>query len=132
MATTTALITLASTDLTNDNLSLSKTSTLTEAGNSTGLTQTSGAGRKTTASVSEYTLLAASDYTADKAHKLYLANTSSTATEFFTVKINTQEVGRIYAGDWCFLPWTAVTSADIKITPSEATTMTLEHMLLNE
>ena len=42
MATTTATITLASTDLLTDELSLASTATLTTAGTSTGLTGTSG------------------------------------------------------------------------------------------
>ena len=42
MATTNATLTLSSSDLTSDTLSLSSTSTLSEAGNNTGLTQTTG------------------------------------------------------------------------------------------
>ena len=47
MATTTATITISSSDLLTDELSLTTTSTLTNAGGSTGVTQTSGLGRKT-------------------------------------------------------------------------------------
>lgn len=132
MATTTANITLSSADLTGDALSLTQTSTLTKAGTATGLDQTSGVGRKTTTSNTIYTLFTAANYTADKAHKVYLRNTSSTATEFFTVTVNTQEIGEIYAGDWAFFPWTAATGADIKITPSVTATMTLEYMIIFE
>ena len=111
MATTTATITLSSTDLTSDALSLSKTSTITKAGTPTGLTQTSGVGRKTTASNSQYTLLDAleTQYTNDKASKVYVLNTSTTATEYFIITIGTQVVGRIYAGDWAFIPWASST-----------------------
>lgn len=132
MATTTATITLSSTDLTSDALSLSKTSTITKAGTTTGLTQTSGIGRKTTASSSEYTLFSASDtqYTDDKATKIYVLNTSTTSTEYFIITIGTQVVGRIYAGDWAFIPWAS--TADFKITPSETTEMTLEYAVIYE
>ena len=135
MATTTATLTLSSTDLLSDELALTTTSTLTQAGTTTGLVSTGGLGRKTTTSNSEYTLYAAANFTDDKAHKVYLKNTSSTAAEYFLVKIGGTEVGRIYAGDWVFLPWSAdttATDADIAITPSESTSMTLEYMLLNE
>lgn len=135
MATTTATLTLSSTDLLSDELALTTTSTLTQAGTATGLVSTGGLGRKTTTSNSEYTLYAAANFTDDKAHKVYLKNTSSTAAEYFLVKIGGTEVGRIYAGDWVFLPWSAdttATDADIAITPSESTSMTLEYMLLNE
>ena len=132
MATTTASITLASSDLTSDALSLSKTVTLTKAGTTTGLTQTGGLGRKTTSSSSIYTLFDASDaqFTDDKASKVYLLNTSSTATEHFIVTVGSQVVGRIYAGDWAFIPWAS--TADFKITPSESTEMTLEYMVIFE
>lgn len=132
MATTTATITLSSTDLTSDALSLSKTSTITKAGTTTGLTQTSGIGRKTTASSSQYTLFDATDtqYTDDKATKVYVLNTSTTSTEYFIITIGTQVVGRIYAGDWAFIPWSA--TADFKITPSETTEMTLEYAVIYE
>lgn len=132
MATTTAAITLSSTDLTSDALSLSKTATLTKAGTTTGLTQTGGLGRKTTNSSSQYTLFDSTDtqYTDDKATKVYVLNTSSTATEYFIITIGTQVVGRIYAGDWALIPWAS--TADFKITPSETTEMTLEYMVIFE
>lgn len=136
MATTTATFTLASTDLLSDELALTTSATLTQAGTATGLVSTSGLGRKTTTSSSQYTLFTAADYTDDGANKLFLKNTSSTAAEYFLVTIGDIECGRIYAGDWALLPWTADTGttpdADIKITPSVATSITLEYMLLNE
>ena len=130
MATTTATITLSSTDLLSDELSLNTTATLTGAGNSTGLTLASGLSRKKLASGhAEYTLFDGSDYTADKAHKVYLKNISTTATENFKITINAEEVGLLYAGDWALFPWSAHDNdCDIKIDPSAAD-MVLEHML---
>ena len=135
MATTTATITLSSSDLLSDELSLATTCTLTGAGNSTGLISTSGLGRKTTASASQYTLFAAADYTDDKAHKVYLKNTETAAGLYFLISIHDVEVGRIYAGDWALLPWSADTTgdnADFKITPSSSASHTLEYMLFAE
>ena len=135
MATITATVTINSTDLLSDELSLSTTATLTEAGNSTGLSGTSGLGRKTTSSSSQYILFDADDYPSGpaKAHKIYLKNTSSTASEYFTITHNAEDIGRIYAGDWAFFPWNNHDgAADIKITPSESTSMTLEYMLLTD
>ena len=130
MATTTATLTLASTDLLSDELALTTSATLTGAGNSTGVTNTSGLSRKTVAgSHAQYTLFDGTDYTADKAHKLYLKNISTTPTEFFLVTINGEDLGRIYAGDWALIPWSAHDADnDIKIDPS-ANDMTLEYML---
>jgi|TARA_B100000900_G_scaffold413238_1_gene436800 hypothetical protein len=130
MATTTATITINSTDILSDELSLSTTATLTNAGGSTGLTDVSGLARKTvTGGHAQYTLFDGSDYTADKAHKLYLKNISTTASEFFLITVNAEDVGRLYAGDWALIPWSAHDNdCDIKIDPS-ANDMTLEYML---
>ena len=56
MATTTATITLQSADLTGDALALSRTASLTKAGFTNGLDQTTGVGRMTTQSGSEKVL----------------------------------------------------------------------------
>ena len=117
MATTTATITLSSADLTGDALSLSTTATLTKAGTLTGLDQTTGVGRKTTTSNSQYTLVDKADYSDDKAHKVYIKNTSTVATENAIITIESPpQLGRLYAGDWALLPFNG--DQDIKITPS--------------
>ena len=132
MATTTAQLILTSTDLLSDSLSVSAIATLTTAGSSTGLTGTEGLGRKKTANTSEYTLFAAADATDDKAHKIYLKNMSTTAAEYFEVQVAGVVVGRLYAGDWAFIPWMANASTnDIKIDPS-ANSMVLEYMLFTD
>jgi len=112
MATTTATITINSTDLLTDELSLASTATLTTAGTSTGVTQTSGLARKTTSAASAAAIQAdilyrAGDYTANGANKVYIKNTSATPAEFFTVHIDQEQIGRLYAGDWMFMPWNA-------------------------
>ena len=133
MATTTATIVLSSTDLLSDELSLTSTATLTQAGNSTGLTGTEGLARKTvTGGHAQYTLFDGSAFTADKAHKVYLKNLSTTASEYFLITVNAEDVGRLYAGDWALIPWSAHDNDnDIKIDPS-ANDMTLEYMLFTD
>jgi hypothetical protein len=130
MATTTASITLSSSDLTGDALALSASTTLTKAGTVTGLDQTTGVSRKTYTSSSIQTLVAKGDYSDDKAHKVYIRNTSTVATENLIVTIESQLLGRLYAGDWCLLPFNG--DQDIKITPSVATAMTVEFMVIYE
>jgi hypothetical protein len=133
MATTTATLTLSSSDLTGDALSLSTTATLTKAGSATGLDQTSGVGRKTTTATTQYTLFDGSDYTADKAHKVYIKNTSTVLTEYVIVHMNAEAIGRLYGGDWMFFPWGATADTnDIKLTPSVATTLTVEYLIASE
>ena len=131
MATTTATITLSSADLLTDALSFSTTSTLTTAGTSTGIANTTGLARRTTSYASSgvidtTVLYKGDDYTDNGANKLYLKNTSTTAAEYFTVYLTGDrataahdastsaseitgltEVGRLYAGDWMFMPWNA-------------------------
>ncbi len=112
MATTTATITIASTDLLTDELSLASTSTLTKAGTSTGVSQTSGLARTNftvggSAPFTAKTIYRSDDATADGANKIYLKNLSTTATEYFTVFIDQEEMGRLYSGDWAFFPWSA-------------------------
>ena len=131
MATTTATITLSSTDLLSDELALNTTATLTAAGNSTGLTLASGLSRKKTGNTTEYTLFAAAGYTDDNAHKVYLKNISTTAAQYFEIQVAGTVVGKLYAGDWTLFPWSAdstSTNCDIDITPYAAD-MTLEYML---
>ena len=130
MATTTATLQLQSSDLTGDVLSLNQSSTLRKAGVSTGLDQTTGVGRKTNTSTSEYTLFDAADYTDSKAHKLYVRVVSSNATEFVTLSFGSTAIGRLYGGDFAFIPWLG--NSNINITPSVSTELVLEYFLIFE
>jgi len=127
MATTTATITLSSTDLLSDELALSTTSTLTTAGTATGVTQASGLSRKTTsaaaaAAIQANVLYRAGDYLANGANKVYIKNTSTTVAEFYTVVIDQEVVGRLYAGDWMFMPWIATSGTKALFTVTIAAT----------
>jgi len=127
MATTTATITLSSTDLLSDELALSTTSTLTTAGTATGVTQASGLSRKTTsaasaAAIQAVNLYRAGDYTANGSNKVYIKNTSTTAAEYFTVHVDQEELGRLYAGDWMFMPWNATSGTKAVFTVTIAAT----------
>ena len=133
MATTTATITINSSDLTGDALSLSTTTTLYKAGQTVGLENTSGIGRTKVTTGSAVVLYDGSDYDAAGSHKVYVANKSTDATEYFTITANAEEIGRLYAGDWAFFPWSAHDAdADIKYTASVTTGMVIEHMIISE
>ena len=96
MATTTATITLSSSDLTGDALSLSTTATLTKAGVTTGLDQTTGVARKFYATQqSNEGLILAADYTDDKAHKVYIKNTSTSRFLFSKEKFFLHEFNSV-------------------------------------
>ena len=114
MAITAGLtLTSGADDLTSDALSLSVSTGLTKAGLSTALTETSGLARTnfTVGGSSPFTskvIYRANDATSNGANKVYLKNMSTTASEYFTVYIDQEEMGRLYAGDWAFFPWSAV------------------------
>jgi len=125
-------LTSAAGDLTTDALALSTSTSLTTAGTSTAISQTAGLARKTTESTSQYTLFDGDAYS-DGAHKIYLKNTESTAGLYFVIEINSEQMGKLYAGDWAFFPWEAnADTNDIKITPSTSASHTLEYMLFYE
>ena len=109
MATTTATVTLASDDLLSNVLSLTSTATLTKAGLSTGLDLVSGLSRTNFLDnpIHQKLIYRGDDATKDGANKVYMKNLSTTAAEYFTIYINSEEMGRLYAGDWAFFPWKA-------------------------
>jgi len=112
MATTIATISLTSTDLLSSALAFTSSSPLSTAGSATGLTLTSGLARTTTSYASSgviesTNLYRSNDATDSGANKVYLKNLSTTPAEFFTVYIDQEEMGRLYAGDWAFFPWSA-------------------------
>ena len=86
--------------------------------------------RKTFTTTSIQTLIAKADFTDDRAHKVYVRNTSTTATENLIVTIESQLLGRLYAGDFMFIPFNG--DQDIKITPSVSTAMTVEFLVIYE
>jgi len=120
----TAAITLTSgaDDLVSNALALSLSTALTKAGTSTAIDNTTGLARKTTTTTDQYTLLLADQYTPDKAHKLYMKNTSTVAAEFFTIHIDDEKLGLMYAGDWCLLPWAATNGVKAAFTVTFAAT----------
>jgi hypothetical protein len=108
MATVTAGLTLSSEDLTSNGLVLSTSGNLKKAGQKrTNLDNTTGIARKSTTSTDQYTIFHADEFTADKAHKVYLKNTSVVASEYFLVTLDDEPMGRLYAGDFAFFPWSA-------------------------
>jgi len=135
MATTTATITLSSADLLSDNLSLSSTTTLYDAGTTTGLTQYE-MGKVTVPSSDTVAILI--DSTAagnDKSAKVYIANKNTDETHYVIISVNDTTVGRLYSGDWMFMPWSQTdTAADIEVVCPAAlsTTCDIEYVVFHE
>ena len=106
----TAAISLSSAagDLVSNALTISTSTALTKAGASTALAETSGLAKKTITGGLSYMLFEADEYTADKAHKLYLKNTETSAALYWTISNGDETLGRLYAQDWALIPWSAV------------------------
>ena len=135
MATTNASISISSSNMIPGMaMSYYKTTTLHKAGGCTGLSKIqSGNAEYTSESTVALLDQSALSVTANKANKLYIKNLSTDTTEWFTITINAEELGRLYAGDWMFIPWSAEdSSADVKVTPSVASSMKLEYVLMHE
>ena len=112
MATTNATITLQSSGIGSQPLSLSKSMTLYKLGTTTGLDQTTGLSRLITEATTNVILLdtVAGPRAAlgSKNGKVYIKNCSTTDTEYIVITINATIMGRLYAGDFAFFPWSAV------------------------
>ena len=120
MATTTATITLSSADLLSDSLSLSSTATLYDAGTTTGVTQMK-MGKNEIATGTNFDLLNATAAHANKANKFYIANKATNEDHYVVITIGAQVIGRLYAGDWMYMPWEAAAETqDIEIQAYEA------------
>ena len=95
----TASITLTSTDIAGDPVNISRSSTCYKAGTETPLDQTAGLNKlilTTTTNKELYIATAAGD---NKAAKMYICNKSETPSEYVTITINAQDIGKLYAGD---------------------------------
>ena len=102
MATTTAAVTLTS-DLLSDNMSVSATTTCMKAGTTADGLDQMEYGYVDVATGDEFDLIATTP-TASKASKLYLKNHSTDETYYIAITQNAQAIGRLYGGDWMFIP----------------------------
>ena len=139
MATTTAAVTLTS-DLLSDNISVSASSTLMKAGTTADGLDMVDYGVIDIVTGDQFDLLDADNPSsspiagvmANKANKVYIANHATDETYYVEIMIDAQNVGRLYAGDWMFIPWSAEDAyADIEIT-SNGGTNKIEYALFPE
>ena len=106
MATTTCTLTLNS-DMLSSPINISASSTITKAELTTGL-ELLEMGRGTIAEsdgskTAEFGLPTALG--ADKAAKLFFVNKATDPTFYIDIDLHDTNVGRLYAGDWMFIPW---------------------------
>jgi len=111
MATTTATVSITSSDLTPGSpLSVSASTTLMQAGLTTGLTQME-TGVIDLAVSTEFRIGPLATQVSGSAHDigsyLYLCNKSTDGTYWIDWGIHESVIGLLYAGDWMFIPWNA-------------------------
>ena len=109
MATTTASVSISSSDLQVGNrLALNASTTCMKAGLTTGLEKIEMG--KNTLTVAEsassgVSLKLATTAGIDGASKVYLCNNATDETFYIRLDLHDTVVGRLYAGDWLFIPW---------------------------
>ena len=125
MATTTATVSISSSDLMPGSpLNISASSTLMKAGTTADGLDQMDFGYIEIPTGDQYDLFDAnnSGLNNSKANKVYIANESTDETYYVTIMIDAQNVGRLYAGDWMFIPWGSLDQHDdIEITSSTGT-----------
>jgi len=140
MATTTATITLASSDIADNSFSVSNTATLTNVGTATGVTKTTGLARIETSAVTNIVLFDMGESTGIGGvgnitkGKLFIQNLNDRGdgTKYVQLLLGTVVIGNLYGGDWAFLPLDGGAGNDIELTPSSTTDTTLEYIMFYE
>ena len=129
MATTTATITLSSADLLSDNMSLSATMNLYKGGTTaTGLDQMNYH-RLIIPTGTNFDLIEESAALTEDANYVYIINKNTDVTDYVKISINSEEIGRLYAGDWLFMPWDCDLSAASNDSTIEIEAFTHEHII---
>ena len=135
MATTTATVSISSADLMPGSpLNISASSTLMKTGITTGM-ELMEMGNAEVAQDYEAQLFADGPATDNGAYFIYVSNnTTEDSTYYIEYKIHETVIGRLYAGDWMLMPWSAATSlSNIFITAATQTnTAIVDYMIIGE
>ena len=136
MATINASVTISS-DIASYPVTISSDMTMTKSANpSVGLDETTGLRTKKFTDATAAVIVEADELTADKAHKVYIRNSSTNRANFFYVAYNAsaaaaataETIGKLYGGDWMLMPY----DGNVNITVASNTaseTQYLEYMV---
>lgn len=91
-------------DLLTDELSVVTSKDLHKAGTTTDLNQVR-MGRNDVPTGTDFDLLDATTLAINKANKVYISNRSTDETYYIILIIDAKVIGRLYGGDWMFIPW---------------------------
>ena len=118
-------------DLLSDNMSVIADTTLMKAGTTADDLDQIEYGVVEIATGTQVDLICSTP-TASKASKLYVKNHSTDETYYIRIMIDAQDIGRLYAGDWMFIPADFHdANADIEITAIGGT-QKIEYALFHE
>ena len=131
MATTTATLTLSSADLLSYSLSVSATQTLYKAGTTTGLDGIQYE-RLEVAAGTQYDMIDATAAGANKANKVYVCNKHTDETKYIEVYVAALQIGRLYAGDWMFIPLEAAAATQDVSLKAITAAQVVEFALIHE
>ena len=105
MATTTAAITLTSSDLLTNALALSATMTLYQGGTTATGLEEFRMERMELPTGTQFDLIEATTAATEDANYMYIINKNTDVTDYVIISIKDEVIGRLYAGDWMFFPW---------------------------
>jgi hypothetical protein len=141
---TTAQITLTS-DISSGFGGITKSMTLTKAGTNNDITETTGFSRRKLAATTAVDLITMANELVEPsdntAAKVYIKNIGNNGvfdkSKYVTISIGntggtTQEIGRLYGGDWLMMPVTVVDDMDIVATPETDDVVVLEYTMFFE
>ena len=138
---TTATINITS-DITDSiSFSISETMTMYQADNNLDLEETTGLAQRTFSGNTTQVVLidvSAESITASGANKVYIRNTGTDKTQHFKITLadttdDTEEIGRLYGGDWMLMPYLATdANEDIMVQPSTSEKMTIEYAVFHQ
>jgi len=129
MATTTAAITLTSSDLLTNALALSASMTLYQHGTTaTGLDEVTYS-RHNVPTGTNFDLIPESGALSEDASYVYISNKSTDVTYYSIISIHNEVIGRLYAGDWMFIPWDCDLTAANVDSSIEITAVTGENVI---
>jgi hypothetical protein len=135
MATTTATISINS-DILDYPVNINKTMQMKKLSSCNGLDETTGLRTKKFGTVTTAAVIVEHDeLTDDKAHMVYVRNTTSSKAGFFYVAYNasaaaattTEVIGKLYGGDWMLFPYNG--NVNITVASDGAAEQTLEYMV---
>ena len=115
--------------------------TMTKADGTIDLEETTGLAQRTFSGNTTQVVLvdvSAESVTASGANKVYIRNTGTDKTKHFKITLadttdDTEEIGRLYGGDWMLFPWLATdANEDIMAQPSSSDKMTLEYAVFHQ